>query len=156
MLDGISYLHETAGVAHRDLKPENLLLNSNFQLKIADFGLSVRQYNTATHRSAVGTRRYQAPEIIEGRRYSGAQTDIFSMGVILFLMVSGTMPYREKASLQDDFYYPLCVLDSESFFSNFDERECRKPDLPDEREQTILHEVKELMFTLLMGFALFM
>jgi len=71
ILDGISYLHEKAGVAHRDLKPENLLLNSNFQLKIADFGLSVRQYNTLTHRSAVGTHRYQAPEIIECKRYSG-------------------------------------------------------------------------------------
>lgn len=116
MVQGLTYLHETAGVCHRDLKPENLLLNSNLQLKIADFGLSVRQYNTVKHRSAVGTRRYQAPEIIEGRRYSGAETDIFSMGVILFLMVTGTMPFKEKACQQDSFYWPLCAGDSSGFF----------------------------------------
>ena len=98
----ISYLHETAEVAHRDLKPENLLLNDNFELKIADFGLSVR--NTSTHRTAVGTRRYAAPEIIEGRRYSSEEGDIFAMGVILFMMVTGCMPSSEQASQDDPVY----------------------------------------------------
>jgi len=122
MLEGINYLHETAGVSHRDLKPENLLLDSNFQLKIADFGLSVRQqYMQSTHSiySAAGTRRYQAPEIIEGKRFSGSQVDIFAMGVILFLMVTGKMPFETHASLYDPIYMKLCVDDKESFWHNY-------------------------------------
>ena len=66
-VDGVSYLYETEHVAHRDFKPENLLSNSDFQLKIADFGLSER--DTYMQRNPASTHRYAAPEIIEGRRY---------------------------------------------------------------------------------------
>ena len=68
MLDAIDYLHKTAGVVHRDLKPENLLLSHDYQLKIADFGLSARfegDQGTGIHYSHVGTRQYQAPEVLE-------------------------------------------------------------------------------------------
>ena len=61
MLDAIEYLHKQAGVVHRDLKPENLLLSHNYQLKIADFGLSARldgEEGTGIHFSNVGTRQY--------------------------------------------------------------------------------------------------
>lgn len=68
MLDAIEYLHNKAGVVHRDLKPENLLLSHDYQLKIADFGLSARlegDQGTGIHYSSVGTRQYQAPEVLE-------------------------------------------------------------------------------------------
>lgn len=68
MLDAIEYLHLTAGVVHRDLKPENLLLSNDYKLKIADFGLSTSMegdQGTGIHYSGVGTRQYQAPEVLE-------------------------------------------------------------------------------------------
>ena len=107
MLDAIEYLHSTAGVVHRDLKPENLLLSHNYKLKIADFGLSARMegdQGTGIHYSAVGTRQYQAPEVLEQRSYRGDRVDIFSMGVILFTMVTGAMPYLSEASVTDPLY----------------------------------------------------
>ena len=61
LLDTISYLHNAAGIVHRDLKPENLLLNKNYNIKIADFGLSTRKegiYGTGLHFDCVGTRQY--------------------------------------------------------------------------------------------------
>jgi len=95
-------LHSDIGIVHRDLKPENLLLNSTFDLKIADFGLSAKKegsYGLGIHYSQVGTRLYQAPEVLEKRSYRGEFVDIFSCGVILFLMVTGTMPYTSEASI---------------------------------------------------------
>lgn len=107
MLDAIDYLHNTAGVVHRDLKPENLLLSHNYKLKIADFGLSARfegDQGAGIHYSHVGTRQYQAPEVLEQRSYRGDRVDIFSMGVILFTMVTGAMPYLTEASVTDPLY----------------------------------------------------
>jgi serine/threonine protein kinase len=71
------------------------------------------------HRTAVGTRRYAAPEIIEGRRYSAEEGDIFSMGVILFLMVTGSMPSLEQASLDDPLYQKICIGETHSFWKIF-------------------------------------
>ena len=107
MLDAIEYLHQTAGVVHRDLKPENLLLSHDYKLKIADFGLSTRRegdQGAGIHYSSVGTRQYQAPEVLEQRSYHGDRVDIFSMGVILFTMVTGAMPYLTEASVTDPLY----------------------------------------------------
>ena len=107
MLDAIEYLHKQAGVVHRDLKPENLLLSHNYQLKIADFGLSARldgEEGTGIHFSNVGTRQYQAPEVLEQKSYRGDRVDIFSMGVILFTMVTGAMPYLTEATFNDPLY----------------------------------------------------
>jgi serine/threonine protein kinase len=53
------------------------------------------------HYSQVGTRQYQAPEVLERRSYRGEYVDIFSMGVILFLMVTGSLPYSAEANIQD-------------------------------------------------------
>ena len=89
------------------MKPENLLLSHDYRLKIADFGLSARfdgDQGTGIHYSHVGTRQYQAPEVLEQRSYRGDRVDIFSMGVILFTMVTGAMPYLTEASVTDPLY----------------------------------------------------
>jgi carbon catabolite-derepressing protein kinase len=107
LLKTLEYLHREADIVHRDLKPENLLLNSNYDLKIADFGLSASRHGvegTGIHYSHVGTRQYQAPEVLEKRHYSGESVDVFSIGVILFLMVTGALPYLGQASKSDPIY----------------------------------------------------
>ena len=119
MLDAIEYLHRTAGVVHRDLKPENLLLSHDYQLKIADFGLSARregENGTGIHYSTVGTRQYQAPEVLEHRSYKGDRVDIFSMGIILFTMVTGAMPYLKEASVEDPLYKLVVKNDPASYW----------------------------------------
>jgi len=107
-------------VVHRDLKPENLLLSHDYRLKIADFGLSARlggDQGAGIHYSHVGTRQYQAPEVLEQRSYRGDRVDIFSMGVILFTMVTGAMPYLSEASVADPLYRLILRRSKDDYWS---------------------------------------
>ena len=85
MLDSVDYMHNHK-VVHRDLKLENILVDDNLTLKIADFGFACYK-NIDALRSYRGTMTYMAPEIKEGKTYSGKQVDMFSIGVILFIIV---------------------------------------------------------------------
>ena len=95
IIQGVDACH-AMGVAHRDLKPENLLIDEDGNIKIIDFGLS----NTfdgpdALLRTACGSPCYAAPEMIAGRRYSGATADMWSLGVCLFAMLCGYLPFED-------------------------------------------------------------
>ena len=96
MIDAISHLHDK-GFCHRDLKPENILLDEFNNLKICDFGFS--SLIEGKNRNQVlttynGTAGYRAPEItIHGTPYSGVSADVFSLGVILFILVVGKPPF---------------------------------------------------------------
>jgi serine/threonine protein kinase len=94
LVSAIRYLADV-GVSHRDLKPENILFDSNFQLKVSDFGLSRdAKGNNSDFKltSRVGTEGYKPPEMELGN-YTGLQADIFGTGVILFIMYNGTPPF---------------------------------------------------------------
>lgn len=93
MLSAIGYCH-SFNICHRDLKPENILLTSEGIIKIADFGMAALQ-QTATHRldTSCGSPHYAAPEVISGGKYAGDKADIWSMGVILYATLSGTLPF---------------------------------------------------------------
>jgi len=84
------------GVAHRDLKPENLMIDHNFNLKIADFGfagpMQGRDGSGYLH-SNLGTAQYKAPELHLGKKYTGEGNDLFAAAVILFTMVSQRPPF---------------------------------------------------------------
>lgn len=83
MLCGLSYLH-SKNQLHRDIKPANVLLNSQGQLKLSDFGISRElQEEVDFSKTAVGTRSYMSPERIEGGRYS-FKSDVWGLGLILF------------------------------------------------------------------------
>lgn len=70
-------------VVHRDLKPENLLLDSDYNIKLADFGLSNMTVDGFFLRTSCGSPNYAAPEVISGDIYAGAEVDVWSCGVIL-------------------------------------------------------------------------
>lgn len=90
---GIDYLHSNS-VIHRDLKPENLLLDADCNIKIADFGFSNIIRPGKLFSTFCGSPIYAPPEIILEKRYSGPAVDIWSLGVILFVLVTGSLPWK--------------------------------------------------------------
>ncbi|KAI3957953.1 hypothetical protein MKW98_020595 [Papaver atlanticum] len=92
LISAVGYCH-SHGVFHRDLKPENLLVDANGDLKVSDFGLSAVTSQNRVLYTACGTPAYVAPEILARKGYSGAKIDIWSCGVILFVLNSGYLPF---------------------------------------------------------------
>lgn len=98
ILSAVEYCHNR-NIVHRDLKAENLLLDSNANIKIADFGFS-NYYTTGGQLSTwCGSPPYAAPEVFEGKRYTGPEIDIWSLGVVLYVLVCGALPF-DGCSLQ--------------------------------------------------------
>eukprot|EP00698_Gefionella_okellyi_P004854 TRINITY_DN14489_c0_g1_i1.p1 TRINITY_DN14489_c0_g1~~TRINITY_DN14489_c0_g1_i1.p1 ORF type:complete len:272 (-),score=22.24 TRINITY_DN14489_c0_g1_i1:165-980(-) len=100
LLDAVESLH-CEGVAHRDLKCENVLFDEGGCLKICDFGLATfvnsPDGGTRILSRRCGTRPYIAPEQLSGGGYDGRVSDIWALGVILFAMLSGCLPFREAS-----------------------------------------------------------
>ncbi|KAH7286408.1 hypothetical protein KP509_32G005800 [Ceratopteris richardii] len=98
LINAVNYCH-SQGVYHRDLKPENLLLDANGNLKISDFGLSALSEQCLKDgllHTTCGTPNYVAPEVIYENGYDGAKADLWSCGVILFVLLAGFLPFEEN------------------------------------------------------------
>ena len=96
LISAVDHCH-SRGVYHRDLKPENLLLDENENLKVTDFGLSAlsesKRQDGLLH-TTCGTPAYVAPEVISKIGYDGAKSDIWSCGVVLFVLAAGYLPFQ--------------------------------------------------------------
>lgn len=97
LISAVGYCH-SRGIFHRDLKPENLLLDDNGNLKVSDFGLSAVTEQIRADgmlHTLCGTPAYVAPEILSKKGYDGAKVDVWSCGVILFVMNAGYLPFND-------------------------------------------------------------
>ncbi|XP_022149732.1 CBL-interacting protein kinase 18-like [Momordica charantia] len=98
LINAVDFCH-SRGVYHRDIKPENLLLDENENLKVSDFGLSAlaesRRQDGLLH-TTCGTPAYVAPEVISRKGYDGAKSDIWSCGVVLFVLLAGYLPFHDS------------------------------------------------------------
>ncbi|GMY25663.1 CBL-interacting protein kinase 2-like [Fagus crenata] len=98
LISAVDYCH-SRGVCHRDLKPENLLLDDNGNLKVTDFGLSAlaeSKHQDGLLHTTCGTPAYVSPEIINRKGYDGAKADIWSCGVVLYVLLAGYLPFHDS------------------------------------------------------------
>ena len=93
LISGLNYLHKNK-IVHRDLKPENLLISKRKILKIIDFGLSNYTPENEYLNTPCGSPSYASPEMIKGKKYNGFLSDIWSCGVILYIMLYGYLPFE--------------------------------------------------------------
>ena len=93
LINGIAYCHSKS-ILHRDIKLDNILLSSNGEVKICDFGVSKVVKRGEMMTEQCGTPAYIAPEILADRGYEGFAVDIWSAGVVLYAMLYGVVPFR--------------------------------------------------------------
>ena len=133
--EALVYMHGE-GVVHRDLKPENILVTADGKTKIMDFGIaldeSARRLTWSGLSSTIGTPDYMAPEQVSGRR-GDVRTDIYSLGVILYEMLTASLPYSGpnvynvmRAKTNEDPQPPSAF----------------KPDLDPKLEEIVLHAIE--------------
>jgi len=102
VLEALEYIHEN-GVVHRDLKPENIMVEADDNIKLIDFGIAgdsaARRLTYANFTATLGTADYISPEQIKGKRGDG-RSDIYSVGVILYEMLTGKLPFSGSSPLE--------------------------------------------------------
>jgi serine/threonine protein kinase len=142
MLEIIDYMHNEKATVHRDLKPENILVDNLLSIKFADFGFSTSN-KPESSTSLSGSNTYTAPEVkalmkqaeADVKPYDGKKADLFSIGVLIFLLVKGTFPFLNAD--EEDFYYSKITSgDADTYFAWVD------------KDNTLSAEFKDLVWSL--------
>ncbi len=115
LCDAVSYLHDRE-IAHRDLKLENLLLTSDNDLKLTDFGFVKGNCSSEFSKTYCGSRSYAAPEILKGIPYDPKKADVWAVTAIIYITATGRMPFDESKSvsmlLEDQKYMNIWGINS--------------------------------------------
>ena len=93
ILSAVKYCHHQQHIIHRDLKPDNILFDGENNIKIGDFGLSEEFTPGEKLSSFCGTAEYMAPEVFQGHKFDGPKVDVWSLGVMLYEMLTETIPF---------------------------------------------------------------
>lgn len=112
IIDALDHIHQK-GYAHRDIKPENILLDKNFNIKIADFGFATQDEISLTRK---GTFGYMAPEVIANKAYKGPEADLFAAAVILFILLTQHPPFI-RAEPSDRYYSGIIAGQWDDFWA---------------------------------------
>ena len=106
VLSSLEYLHNNY-ISHRDIKPENILLNEYGDAKLSDFGLSTKFEKGKLLEKACGSPLYAAPEMLTGKKYDGTKIDIWSLGISLYAMVCGELPFDDEDNNMKNIVYKI-------------------------------------------------
>lgn len=110
LVHALQFCHNR-GVCHRDIKPENVLLTADGRLKLADFGMATLLTPGALMETSCGSPQYCAPEVLLAEVYEGCAADVWSLGVILFAMTTGGLPFDD-----DNFQRLISKIQSGAFY----------------------------------------
>ena len=106
VLSSLEYLHNNY-ISHRDIKPENILLNEYGDAKLSDFGLSTKFEKGKLLEKACGSPLYAAPEMLTGKKYDGTKIDIWSLGISLYAMLCGELPFDDEDNNMKNIVYKI-------------------------------------------------
>jgi serine/threonine protein kinase len=118
----LDYCHRNS-IVHRDLKIENILISKTGDIKIIDFGLSNLFSPRSLLKTFCGSLYFAAPELLQARQYTGPEVDVWSFGIVLYVLVCGKVPFDDQSMpklhakiKQGSFDYPPGLTTGELFF----------------------------------------
>ena len=120
IVEGIKFCHNK-NICHLDIKPENIIFDNKFEPIIIDFGLSKKikdkKNEIAQYLGKTGTKQYECPEMWKIGKYTGVEADIFSLGALLFNLISSI--YGFKRATKNDKYYSLIINDKDGTYKAY-------------------------------------